>query len=90
MPCEQFLQQIENSRPFPQLVSHGEKSGKFQFVVEIAHKAVILIFICLYQMIRLILSLLCSRIIFNSQYKSKIHKVGFIHNAVVPPYSQDS
>ena len=28
-------------------VSRGEKDGKFLFVVEIAHKAVVLIFICL-------------------------------------------
>ena len=47
MPCEQFLQQIEISRAFLPHVSHGEKCGKFQFVVDIAYKAVVLILICL-------------------------------------------
>ena len=40
MTYEQFLQQIEISRAFLPPVSHGEKCGKFQSVVEIAHKAV--------------------------------------------------
>ena len=47
MPCEQFLQQIEISRVLPPPVSHGEKCGKFQNVVEITHKAVILILFAL-------------------------------------------
>ena len=48
LPCEQFLQQIEISRIFlraKQAVE--EKRGRFQFVVEIAHKAVVLILISL-------------------------------------------
>ena len=44
---EQFLQQIEISRAILSPVSHGEKCGKFQFVLEIAHEAVVLILICL-------------------------------------------
>ena len=44
LPCEQFLRQIEISRAFLPPVSHGEKCGKFQFVVESAHEAVVLIF----------------------------------------------
>ena len=47
VPCEQFLQQIEISRVFLPPVSHGEKCGKFQFLVEIAHKADILILLSL-------------------------------------------
>ena len=46
LPSDQILQQIEISRAFFSPVLHGEKWGKFQFVVEIAHKA-ILILICL-------------------------------------------
>ena len=37
-----FYKKIEISRAFLPPVSSGEKSGKFQNVVEIAHKAVIL------------------------------------------------
>ena len=42
-----FLRQIGLSRAFLPPVSHGEKRGKFQFAVEIAHKAVVLILISL-------------------------------------------
>ena len=38
---------IEISRAFLPPVLHGEKWEKFQFVVEIAHKVVVLILICL-------------------------------------------
>ena len=41
---EQFLQQIEISRTFTSAKQVREKGGRFQFVLEIAHKAVILIF----------------------------------------------
>ena len=44
---EQFLQQIENSRTFLRAKQVGEKRGRLQFVVEIAHKAVVLILISL-------------------------------------------
>ena len=47
MPCEQFLQQIEISRTFLQANQVGEKRATFQFVVEIAHRAVILILLSL-------------------------------------------
>ena len=43
----QQILQVEISRAFLPPVLHGEKCGKFQFVVEIAHKAVILILIFL-------------------------------------------
>ena len=47
LPCEQFLRQIEISRAVLSPVSHGEKCGKFQFFVEIALKAIVIILICL-------------------------------------------
>ena len=47
LPCEQFFLQIEISRAFLSPDSHVQKCGKFQFVVEIAHKAIILIVIYL-------------------------------------------
>ena len=47
LPCEQFLQQIEILRAFLPPFSYGGKCGKFQFVVEIAHNAVVFILICL-------------------------------------------
>ena len=43
LPCEQFLQGFGFSHAFLPPVSHGEKTGQFQFVVEIAEKTVILI-----------------------------------------------
>ena len=45
--CKQFLQQIEISRTFLRAKQVGEKRGRFQHFVEIAHKAVILILISL-------------------------------------------
>ena len=42
-----FLPGFEPSRPFSPPVSHGEKSGKFQKPVKVAHKAVVLIFLSL-------------------------------------------
>ena len=42
-PCEQFLQPFEISRAFLPPAMHGENCGKYQNVVEIAHKAVVLI-----------------------------------------------
>ena len=47
MSCYQFLQQIEISRTFLRAKQVGEKRGRFQFVVEITHKAVVLILISL-------------------------------------------
>ena len=47
LPCEQFLQQIKISRAFLRAKQVGEKRGKFQFVVEIAHKALIQILLSL-------------------------------------------
>ena len=47
LPCEQFLQRLDISRAFLRAKQVGEKRGKFQNVVEIAHKAVFLIFISL-------------------------------------------
>ena len=38
-----FYNKLKNSRSFLPPVSQGEKYGKFQFVVEIVHKAIILI-----------------------------------------------
>ena len=43
LPCEQFLRRFEISRTFLRAKQVGEKSGKFQSVVEIAQKAVVLI-----------------------------------------------
>ena len=43
LPCERFLQGLGFSHAFLLPVSHGEKSGKFQKPVKIAHKAVVLI-----------------------------------------------
>ena len=43
----QFLQQIETSSTFLRAKQVGEKRGKFQLAVEIAHKAVILILLSL-------------------------------------------
>ena len=45
LPCEQFFQQFEISRTFLRAKQVGEK--RFQFVIEIAHKAVVLILISL-------------------------------------------
>ena len=42
-----LVSNFEISRAFLPPVSVGEKSGKFQFVVGIGHKAVVLILICL-------------------------------------------
>ena len=42
LPCEQFQQQIEISCTFLRAKQVGKKGGNFQFVVEIAHKAVVL------------------------------------------------
>ena len=47
LSCEQFLQQIEFSRTFLRAKQVGKKGGTVQFVVEIAHKAVVLILISL-------------------------------------------
>ena len=47
MPCEQFLQQIEIFRTFRCAKKAGKKRGRFQIVVEISHKAVVLILISL-------------------------------------------
>ena len=47
LPCEHFLKQMKISRAFLPIVSHGEKCAKIQFVLEIAHKAVVLILSCL-------------------------------------------
>ena len=47
LPRGQFLQQIEISRTFLRAKQVGEKRAIFQFVVEIAHKAVNLILISL-------------------------------------------
>ena len=44
---KQFLQQIEISRTFLRVKQVGEKRRKFQFVVELAYKAVILILLSL-------------------------------------------
>ena len=44
---EQFRQQIEFSCTFLRAKQVGEKRGRFQFVVEVAHKAVVLILISL-------------------------------------------
>ena len=49
MTCEQFLQQILIFRTFFSTKQVGEKRGKIQFVVEIAHKAIDLILISLQQ-----------------------------------------
>ena len=46
MPSEQFLQQ-QISRTFLRAKQVGEKRGRFQFVVESAYKAVVLILISL-------------------------------------------
>ena len=43
LPCEQFLHRFEISRAFLPPVSHVEKRGKFQNVVEMAHNAEVLI-----------------------------------------------
>ena len=43
MPCEQFLRQIEIFRTFLRAKQVRGKRGRFQFVVEIAHKAVVVI-----------------------------------------------
>ena len=43
MPCEQFLQHFEIYRTFLRAKQVKEKRGKLQFVIEIAHNAVILI-----------------------------------------------
>ena len=48
LPCEQFLQQIKISRAFLRAKQVEEKRWRFQFVVEIAHKAVVLILVSLY------------------------------------------
>ena len=48
LPCEQFLPKIEISRTFLRAKQVGEKRGRFQFIVEITHKAVVLILISLY------------------------------------------
>ena len=47
MPCEQFLQRFEITRASLRAKQVGEKRGKFQFAVEISHKAVILILLSL-------------------------------------------
>ena len=47
LPCEQFLQQIEISRTFLRPKQLGEKRARFQFFIEIAHEAVVLILISL-------------------------------------------
>ena len=47
LPCEQILSKIEISRALLPPISHGEKGGKFQNVVKIAHKAVIHILLSL-------------------------------------------
>ena len=47
LPCERFLQSFGFSRALLPPVSHGEKCGKFQKPVKIAHKAVILILLLL-------------------------------------------
>ena len=48
LPCDGFLQAFGFSRAFLQPFSHdGEKRGKFQKPVKIAHKEVVLIFLLL-------------------------------------------
>ena len=47
LPCERFLQAFEIYRAYLAPISHGEKRGKFQKPVKIAHKAVVLIFLSL-------------------------------------------
>ena len=47
LPCYQFFRQIEISRTFLRAKQVGKKGGNFQFVVEIAHRAVILILLSL-------------------------------------------
>ena len=47
MPCKQLQQRFEISPTFIHAKQVGEKRGKFQNVVEIAHKAVVLISISL-------------------------------------------
>ena len=47
LPRGQFLQQIEISRTFLRAKQVGEKRAIFQFAVEIAQKAVVLILISL-------------------------------------------
>ena len=47
LPCEQFLQHFEISHAFFPPVSHGEKRGKIQNFVEIAHKEVAVVLILL-------------------------------------------
>ena len=47
LPCKQFLKQIEISSTFLGAKQVEEKRARFQFVVEIAHKAVVLILISL-------------------------------------------
>ena len=47
LPCEQLLQRFEISRTFLRAKHVREKRGKFQLVVEIAYKAVILILLSL-------------------------------------------
>ena len=42
-----FYNKIENSRTFLRAKQVGEKRARFQFVVEIAHKAIVLILISL-------------------------------------------
>ena len=47
MPCEQLLQRFEISRTFLRAEQVEEKHGKFQFVIEFAHKAAIPILLSL-------------------------------------------
>ena len=44
LPCEQFLQVFEISRSFLRAKQVGEKRGKIQNPVKIAHKAAVLFF----------------------------------------------
>ena len=47
LPCEQFLKRFFIFRAFFRGKQVGEKRGRFQNVVDIAHKAVVLILISL-------------------------------------------
>ena len=49
LPCEQFLQAFEISRSFLHAKQVGEKRGKIQNPVKIAHKAAFLFFLSLYR-----------------------------------------
>ena len=47
LPCDQFLQVLEISRSFLRAKQVGEKRGRIQNPVKIAHKAAVLFFLSL-------------------------------------------